>query len=135
MVCRIPPVRLFVLVVLAGCAGPVPPHLSAIEDRIFAPNCTFSSCHSAFGQAAHLVLVRGRSRASLVDQPSDKPEALEEGLLRVKPGDPDHSFLVMKLRDPLAAKYGDRMPQHQAPLENSDLAAITEWIRLGAKDD
>ena len=53
--------------VLTGCPGPVPPHLSAIESQIFAPNCTFSSCHSTFGSAAHLSLVQGKSFANLVN--------------------------------------------------------------------
>ena len=113
----------------------MPPHLSAIESQIFAPNCTFSSCHSTFGSAAHLSLVQGKSFASPVNHPCDADVANEDGLKRVVPFDLEHSFLVKKLHDPLDPRYGDRMPQHQAPLDSGDIASIEEWVRRGAQDD
>ena len=126
---------LFLALSLAGCPGPVPPQLSAIEDRIFAPNCTFSSCHSTIAAAAHLSLAQGQSFANLVNQPCDSDAGTQDGYLRVVPGDLEHSFLILKLRDPLDPRYGDRMPQHQAPLDGSDVGAIEEWIRRGAQND
>lgn len=120
---------------LIACDPPVPPKLSAIEQRIFQPNCTFSSCHSELGQAGTMVLEPGKSFANLVGQQSAQTAAHAEGLLRVAPGDVAHSFIVIKLTDPMDPKYGDRMPQHQAPLDGADLGTIEEWIRLGAHDD
>ena len=124
-----------VTVLLAACAPPVATNLSTIEQRVFAPNCTFSSCHSTQGRAGQLVLEPGKSFGNLVGQRPEQKAAAEEGLLRVAPGDLLHSFLLVKLRDPMDRKYGDRMPQHQAPLDAEDLGAIEGWIRLGARND
>ena len=123
------------MVLLSGCSGSVPPRLSAIEERIFAPNCTFSSCHSTFGAAAHLSLVPGKSFASLVSQPCDNESGTQDGYQRVVPGDVERSFLVLKLRTSLDPRHGDRMPQNQPPLDGSDVASIEEWIRRGAQND
>ena len=127
--------RLPALLCVAACAEAVPPRLSAIEQRIFAPNCNFSACHSAAGNAGQLVLERGRSFAQLVSHACDQDGARGDGLLRVVPGDPAHSFLVVKLHDPLDPRYGDRMPQKEPPLDARDLASIEQWIRLGANQD
>ena len=126
--------RALALLLAAACTNPVPPRLSAIEQRIFAPNCAFSSCHSVFGAAGALVLAPGRSFAQLVSHSCAQDAARAEGLLRVVPGDPAHSFLLMKLHT-IDPKYGDRMPQNALPLDDSDLSSIEEWIREGAQDN
>lgn len=119
-----------------ACGGPpVPPRLSAIEQQIFAPNCTFSSCHSSDGHAGNLVLTPGRSRLSLVGRLADRKEAAADGLLRVSPGDPGHSFLVVKLCNPIDPRYGDRMPQGSPQLEARDRKSIERWIEQGALDN
>jgi hypothetical protein len=125
------------LSVLFACSSsePVPPRLSAIEQRIFVPNCTFSSCHSSAGHAGGLVLEPGKSFASLVQQACQQDAALQAKLLRVAPGDPARSFLILKLRDPLDPAYGARMPQGSPALDGTDLASIEEWIRRGAAND
>ena len=122
---------------LCGCPqpAPVPPHLSAIQQRIFAPNCTFSSCHSTFGHAGNLNLEAGKAFKALVGVSPDNAAAAAEGYLRVAPGDAAHSFLLLKLRDPVPRQYGDRMPQHETPVDDADLASLKEWIALGALDD
>ena len=119
----------------AGCPGPPQPKLSAIEEQVFTPSCTFSSCHSAGGHAGSLVLVRGRAFAQLVGAPASQDSAAAEGLLRVVPGQPDQSFLVTKLRRGLPARYGLHMPNGQGQIDDGELAAIVEWIRHGAADD
>lgn len=123
--------RFFAPLLLAACASPVPPRLSAIEQRIFAPNCNFSSCHSDPGAGGNLTLTPGRSFAQLVSHACDQAQAHADGLLRVVPGDPTHSFLLLKLHS-IDPKYGDRMPQNSPPLDSTDLSSIEEWIRLGA---
>jgi hypothetical protein len=54
--------------------------------------------------------------------------------LRVAPGDPAHSFLLLKLHaiDP---KYGGRMPQDAPALSDAEIGSIEEWIFAGAPDD
>ena len=53
-------------------------------------------------------------------------------LLRVKPGDPDGSYLIRKLEG--GRIVGERMPLGSAPLPPETLAVIREWIARGAPD-
>ena len=119
----------------AGCPEPVAPRLSAIEERVFAPSCTFSSCHSASGHAGDLVLERGQSFANLLHQAASQEQAALEHLVRVQPGQPDQSFLAIKLRAGMPARYGLHMPNGQGQLDADQVQAIEEWIRLGALDN
>jgi hypothetical protein len=121
---------------LAGCsADPIEPRLSALQDRIFTPSCTFSTCHSAAANEGQLVLERGRSHAQLVGQPAVQQQAALERLVRVAAKDPEASFLLVKLRPRLPAKYGKHMPDAAGQLDADQLQAIEEWIRRGANDD
>jgi len=55
-------------------------------------------------------------------------------MLRVKPGDPDDSYVVLKLQgDPRIV--GERMPFGGPYLSASDIQAVRDWIAAGAKDD
>lgn len=103
---------------------------------VFAASCALSGCHVTpppdpeygNGQApADLVLEGNAAYGNLVGQPSfERPE-----LLRVKPGDPDASYLVMKLRG-TPGIVGDRMPFGGPYLSESTIARIVAWIRNGA---
>jgi hypothetical protein len=126
---------LLLLALLCGCPGPVAPRLSAIQERIFTPSCTFSSCHSLEGHEGQLVLVSGRSFAQLVNAPAAQDAAAAAALVRVVPGQPEQSFLVLKLRPHLPAAYGKQMPDASGLLDDDARAAIEEWIRRGANDD
>ena len=130
--------RLAALLFAAACGAaevPVPPHLSAIQSRIFAPNCTFSSCHADPGAGGNLTLTAGKSFAQLVSHQCDLAEARADGFLRVAPGDPAHSFLLAKLHGVNPARYGARMPQDAPALSDSQIASIEQWIANGAPDD
>jgi hypothetical protein len=59
--------------------------------------------------------------------------ATSEPILRVKPGDPDGSYLVMKLEG--RQSVGDRMPQTGASLDSIDLTNIRNWIAQGASNN
>jgi hypothetical protein len=52
-------------------------------------------------------------------------------LLRVKPGDPDNSYMVHKIEG-LAGIVGGRMPLGQTPLPQTTIDAIRQWIANGA---
>jgi hypothetical protein len=124
----------------AACPGPEPtptidPTLTAIQASIFTPSCNFSSCHSNGSAAGGLILASGSSFAKLVDVVSAQTTAKNQGLLRVKPGDPDHSFLMIKLKAVVSASYGDHMPDTGQQLSDAQLTAISNWITLGAQDD
>jgi hypothetical protein len=110
------------------CAPPVRAFRS-LQD-VFGTSCALSSCHSSLARKGELVLDHEDvSYASLVNRPSAHPEAKAAGLLRVKPGDPENSFLVRKLR---GLGPGDAMPQGVRPLAEDTIAMIEDWIARGA---
>jgi len=56
-----------------------------------------------------------------------------EGLRLVQPGQPEKSYLLRKLLagTAFARIIGDPMPVESAPLANTQLLAIQQWIRQG----
>ena len=83
------------------------------------------SCHTA-GAAGLSFPVDDVGRL-LVDVPSSEQPAV----LRVKPGDPDASYLLRKVRgDP--GIDGDRMPGTSAPFDPRLPALLEAWVEAGA---
>ena len=71
-----------------------------------------------------------RFRQNLVGVPSvGVPE-----VQRVKPGDPDESYMVWKV-ERRSGITGDRMPLGLEPLRAEEIAAIRGWIQAGALDN
>jgi hypothetical protein len=98
--------------------------------KVFTQSCALQSCHSPFARQGGLVLDSEEvSHASLVDRPATLAAAQAQGLLRVKPGDPDNSFLIRKLR---GQGPGDPMPQSGGPLPDPVIDMISQWIARGA---
>ncbi len=68
-----------------------------------------------------------------------------DGMLLVKPGDPAHSLLYLKLTtDPQSCtlgtpqtecQYGAGMPSTGTALPPGDIESVREWIANGAKND
>jgi len=56
-----------------------------------------------------------------------------ESRVRVVPGDPQNSYLVIKLEG--RQSFGSRMPEGGTPLDNIDLGNIRNWITQGAKNN
>jgi hypothetical protein len=77
---------------------------------------------------AGLDLRAGISYGELVDVP-----ATSEPFPRVDPGNPDGSYLVIKLEG--RQSVGDRMPQTGASLDSIDLTNIRNWISQGAPNN
>lgn len=93
---------------------------------IFTSRCI--NCHNAATAPHNLVLESGQSHSRLVNVAS----AEVPSLMRVKPGDPDNSYLVQKLKG--TAAVGSRMPPPpRDPLTAQDIALIRQWISEGAK--
>jgi hypothetical protein len=117
----------------------VPHNFDQINDFILQPSCAgFSVCHSTQGQrdAGHLDLSKMPYEV-LFGVLSDNKMAKGQGLLRVKPCDPDNSFLVMKLELPETQTdsntgYGASMPKDNPHLDLSQIKAIRDWISRGA---
>jgi hypothetical protein len=72
---------------------------------------------------------------ALVNVPARNLAAAAEGLLRVKPCDPEASFFYIKVtlfQRPAGHMYGANMPLTGGLLPQGQLDAIADWIRRGA---
>jgi mono/diheme cytochrome c family protein len=93
---------------------------------IFDARC---SCHLSIGGQGGLVLLKGLSYGFLVDVASSQ----KPGVLRVRPSEPDRSYLVAKVDSEAAGdRSGDQMPKGGAPLSTEQLSRIRSWIDQGA---
>jgi hypothetical protein len=102
-----------------------------IQTTIFNTTCTELFCHDTVGMSGGLVLVEGESYGDLVNIEPQNFAALERGLLRVEPFDPDNSFLVIKVEGPTPAE-GLRMPSNLPPLTPEQILLVRQWIAEGA---
>jgi hypothetical protein len=103
-----------------------------IQSQIFDQNCTSSSCHSSATRSGNMSLAAGESYDNLVNVEPDNEVARTAGLLRVKPDDPDSSFILRKLEGDLQPGEGSQMPLGAAPLPASEIDLIRQWISDGA---
>jgi hypothetical protein len=92
---------------------------------VFTPIC--SKCHIGAGAPHGLQLDAAHSYNLLVGAPSSE----DPSLLRVKPGDPDSSYMVHKIEG-LPGIVGGRMPLGETPLPQATIDAIRQWITDGA---
>lgn len=96
---------------------------------IFDRNC---SCHLSVNAPQGEILQSGLSYDVLVNVRSTENPAL----FRVKPGDPDSSYLVVKIDDGVpgvaSKRSGDRMPRGLPPLRAEEIQTIRQWIQEGA---
>ena len=126
---------------IAGCAGngdgldengrpvdsgplPLAPTFASIQQNVFTPVCT--RCHAGAAAPLGLRLDEGSSYAMLVNAPSVEVPALR----RIRPGDPDLSYLVQKIEG--RAAVGGRMPLNLPPLPAQTIAVIRQWVLQGA---
>jgi hypothetical protein len=96
-----------------------------VQAQVLTPNCT--GCHVGPNAPTGLRLDAGNSYALLVNVASAQVPAL----LRVKPGDPDNSYLVQKIDG--RATVGGRMPLGRAPLPQASIDLVRSWIAAGAQ--
>ena len=107
--------------------GPVPLTASfqSIQDNVFTPIC--SICHAGGAAPEGLRLDAVNSYAMIVGVPS----AEQSSILRIKPGDPDNSYLVQKIEG--HAAVGAQMPFGGPPLPAATIAVIRQWVTDGAQ--
>jgi hypothetical protein len=114
-----------------GSASPPPlsADLDSIQANIFTPIC--SVCHIGGGAPEGLRLDAADSFNLLVGVPSTEVPSL----LRVKPGDPDNSYIIQKLENHAAvgAQMPFGCPTTQPCLTTSTIAFIRQWITDGAQ--
>lgn len=104
------------------------PTLTTVQAEVFDKSCAFSTCHGDGGGSGHLSLTPGVSLANLVGVAADG----DPTRTRVIPGDPDGSYLVMKLEE-AEGIVGDAMPS--VPLDEARIELVREWIAEGAQDN
>lgn len=100
--------------------------IAFLQANIFSPIC--SECH--FGSNAPFGLRLDSEESSysfLVDVSSgERPE-----LLRVSPGNPDESYIVLKIEGDTSI-VGGQMPLNRPPLSPDDIEDLRDWISTGA---
>ncbi len=106
--------------------GPEPGTLAHLQQNIFGPIC--AQCHTGGGAPEGLVL---SSEQASFDNLVNHPSQQQPSLMRVAPGDPDNSYLVMKVEG-APGITGTQMPQFQTPLSQTQIGHIRDWIANGA---
>ena len=120
-----------------GSALPEPPvTLTSIRETVLNGSCAFQACHDSVAPAGGLDLV-GDVRANLVDQPV---LTAQTNLPRVKPGDPEGSWLYHVLSQCAPTDGRGTMVAHMprnAPtlLDPPLVAKVRDWIINGAQDN
>src|SRR5580692_10593519 len=101
---------------MASGSGPPPlmATFDSIQANIFTPIC--AGCHGGANPAENLDLDATHSYNDLINVPSTE----DPSIVRVKPGDPSQSYLVLHLQ-----KEGDGASA-------TDLSFIEQWITDGA---
>jgi hypothetical protein len=109
----------------SALTGPITADFQSIQDHVFTPIC--SKCHIGASAPEGLQLDAEHSYNLLVGVPSEE----QPSVLRVKPGDPDNSYMVHKIEG-LAGIDGGQMPLGETPLPQSTIDAMRQWITDGA---
>jgi mono/diheme cytochrome c family protein len=105
------------------------PTLKTDVQPIFDMAC--ADCHGAKRAKAKLNLSAATALKALVNAPADEAPQL----VRVKPGDPDNSYLWQKLQN--KAAKGKGMPRgifSTKRLPDAQLDVIRKWIEAGAPE-
>lgn len=109
----------------SGTTGPFTADFESIQENVFTPIC--SPCHSGANAPHGLMLDAAHSYNDLVGVPSVEVPTFD----RVKSGDPDSSYIILKLENsPLIT--GAQMPLMETPLTPAVIAVIRQWITNGA---
>ena len=108
-----------------GSTGPFTADFQSIQDNVFTPIC--SPCHSGASAPKGLMLDAAHSYNLLVGVASTEVPSLD----RVKAGDPDSSYIIIKLTNG-AGIVGQQMPLGENPLPQATIDVIRQWITNGA---
>ncbi len=125
---------------LAELAGPSPaltPTFASIQQEIFfttdhAGRNACVNCHTNVGRSpAGGLNLASNAYANLVNVPSrQRPD-----LKLVAPGDPENSYIVLKLEG-RPGIVGLRMPRNTGPfLTSGQMLIVKRWIELGAENN
>lgn len=92
--------------------------------QIFEKNCARVGCHVGSTPMMGLKLTKDEFYARTINQPSTEMPSM----MRVKPGDPDNSYLIKKVlgRPDI---IGSRMPFGRDVLTDEEIATLVEWVK------
>ena len=111
--------------------GVEPRSFVEIQTMIFEPMCALS-CHRAGAAPKGLSFQANAAHKHLVNVAASEAP----GLMRVAPGLPDQSYLVIKVASSDPRRKGARMPRNGPPwVSRAQIRALRRWITAGAKDD
>jgi hypothetical protein len=113
--------------VSGGGTEPLTADFQSIQDNVFTPICT--RCHIGASAPEGLQLDEAHSYALLVGVPSVEVPSL----MRVKPSDPDNSYMVRKIQGGPGI-VGGQMPLGGPPLPQATIDTIRQWIANGAQN-
>jgi hypothetical protein len=113
-----------------GSTPPLSADFASLQANIFSPICA-AVCHTGGGAPEGLRLDAAVSFNLLVGVPSTEVPSL----MRVKPGDPDNSYIIQKLEGHAAvgAQMPFGCPSTQPCLTATTIAFIRQWITDGAQ--
>jgi hypothetical protein len=116
----------------AGEQEPGPEPVSFARDIAPLLKTRCAICHMTGQEPGSMALHPGKAYASLVNMAS-----VQSALLRVKPGAPEQSYLLLKLDGTHldAGGQGVRMPFGMAPLDEITRQRIRDWIAAGAANN
>lgn len=102
-----------------------------IQAGIFTPSCAKAGCHASSTASGGLVLDAGLAYADIVGQPAQE----QPQLAYVRPGNPEASYLLKKVRGD-ADITGGHMPLDGPPfLSPQQIAGLAAWIQAGAPNN
>lgn len=107
-----------------GSGGTLTADFQSIQANVFTPIC--SVCHAGGAAPQGLRLDAVNSYSMIVGVPSRE----DPSVLRIKPGDPDQSYLVQKIEG--HAAVGAQMPLGGPALPAATVAVIRQWVSAGA---
>lgn len=94
---------------------------------VLTSNCAIAGCHIGTSSAHQLDLSEWAAYALIVNVPSlENPD-----LMRVKPFDPENSYLMRKVEGNNIT--GERMPLGGPYLSQTEISLIRQWIWNGAQ--
>jgi hypothetical protein len=104
------------------------PTFAIVQELVERNGCTGASCHLSGQGELYLGYGPQVDYGNLVNVPAHgEPE-----FLRVDPGSPDLSYIVIKVEG--RQSFGDAMPIGGPPIDSIDLANLRNWITVGAPD-
>lgn len=117
---------------ISAAVAAVPNGVSFRSDIVPLLKSRCVACHLTGTEAGKLSLAPKTAYSSLVNVQSNESE-----WLRVKPGAPDDSYLVIKLEGHQLDRggRGAQMPFGGDPLDNDTLTMIRNWIAAGAQNN